>query len=539
MEQVGTGPPAAEKATFILEEKRRLSNSLIWGLQRDFYGKKAEKAWLTDKTPYYVTSNTLIAKAYARVIAGFLRDCAAATPPFGPLDPKAPVYILEVAGGSGKFGFLFLKKLLALKKEIPELAGLNLRYVMTDLVPANLEAWRSRDRFRPFLEAGVLDFATFDLERDQKITLLQSGETLAPGALKNPLAVVANYAFDTTTHDAFWVKGGTLQEGLVTTASTQPEEEGFPDPEVLKRIRTRYEQRPVEGDYYEDAAMNRVLAAYRTRLGDSSFLFPIGAVKGMKSLSALANGRVLLLSADKGYTHEDELIIRGEPQMALHGGFSMMVNYHALGLYFRERGGLAFHSSSRDKRLKVSTFLMGAPEATFAETRSAFREAIDGFGPCEYFALVTAIRKELPAPSLDVLLGLFRLGEGDPHLISLFAGPLAEQAKKAPEAVQRELVRVLEQAWDLFYPMDHDLPFEIGRVYSSLERPLDALRFYLESVKLYKEHPATLFNAGLCLYRLQRPREALALMERALVLEGGYGPAREWRIRLQNELAGS
>src|SRR5713226_795118 len=112
MEQVGAGPPAPESTTFVLEEKRRLSDSLIWRLQRDFYSQKGEEAWLTGRTPYYVTSNAFIANAYARVIAGFLRDCAGATSNLGPLDPKAPVYILEVASGSGKFGFLFLKKLL-------------------------------------------------------------------------------------------------------------------------------------------------------------------------------------------------------------------------------------------------------------------------------------------------------------------------------------------------------------------------------------------------------------------------------------------
>jgi hypothetical protein len=538
MEQVGAGPPAPESATFVLEEKKRLSESLIWRLQRDFYGQKGEEAWTTGRTPYYVTSNAFIANAYARVIAGFLRDCVRASSFLGPLDPKAPVYILEVAAGSGKFGFLFLKKLLALKQRIPLLAGLNVRYVMTDLVPANLEAWRARDRFRPFVEAGVLDFATFDLERDDKITLTHSGETLSAGTLRNPLAVVANYAFDTTAQDAFWIKEGALQESLVTTASTRKEKDGLPDPETLKRVSTRYEQRPVEDDYYEDDVFNRILAAYRTRLGDTSFLFPIGALKGIRNLMAMASGRMLLLSGDKGYTHEDELTVRADPQMALHGGFSMMVNYHAVGLYFRERGGLALHSSSRNKSLKVSAFLSGAPEALFAETRSAFHQAIDGFGPCEYYTLVTGIRKELPAPSLDVILGLLRVGEGDPHLVSLFAIPLADQAKKAPDPVRRELVRALEQAWDHFYPMDHDLPFELGRIYSALERPLDALRCYLESLRLYREHPATLFNAGLCLYRLQRPQEALRLMERALAVQEGYGPAREWRIRLQSELAG-
>ena len=226
--------------------------------------------------------------------------------------------------------------------------------------------------------------------------------------------------------------------------------------------------------------------------------------------------------------------------MTLHGGqcFSMMVNYHAIGLYFRELGGTALHSATRDKRLKVSAFLLGGAEAAFPETAGAFRQAIDGFSPCDYFALASGVRKELPGASLDVILSLVKLGEWDPHIVYRWAGPLAELARSAPESQRLELARALERCWEHFYPMDQDLPFELGRIYAALERPADALRFYGESLKLYKEHPATLFNAGLCLYRLQRPREALTLMEHALRLKEGYAPAREWRVRIQGELAG-
>lgn len=540
MDQPGSAAPAAEGGGFVLEEGKRLSDSLLWRLQRGFYGRRGGQAWLVDQIPSYITSNAFIAKAYARVVLGFLRDGAGAQTPLGPLDPEAPLYVVELAAGSGQFAFLFLKKMLALRAELPALAALPFRYVMTDLVPSNVEAWRARDRLRPFVEAGLLDFAVFDLERDRQIKLLRSGETLAAGTVRNPLAVIANYAFDTTAQDAFWVKSGALQEGLVTVTSSQREEEGLPDPDVLKRVTTRYTQRAVGEAYYDDPAMNRVLAAYRDRLGDTSFLFPIGALAGIRTLMDLAGGRMLLVSGDKGLAHEDELIGRGDPQITLHGQcFSMTVNYHAIGLYVRERGGLAVHAAPRDKRLKVSAFLMGGPEAAFSETRSAFAEAIDGFGPCEYYALVSGIRKDLPMASLDLLLTLLKLGEWDHHLVYHFASALAEQAKTAPNAARKELVRALEMAWEQFYPMDQDLPFELGRIYAGLDRPVDALRFYLESIKLYQEHPASLFNAGLCLYRLQRPREALALMERALKLKEGYGPAREWRIRIQGELGGS
>ncbi len=528
-----------EKVEFVVESGKRLSESLLWRLQREAYTRRAQTAWAPDAVPFYITSNAYIAAAYARVVLGFLRDCVSAqAAPLGPFDREAPVHVLELAAGSGQFAFLFLKKLLPALREVPALAGLRFRYVMTDLVPGNLEAWRTRERLRPFVEEGVLDFARFDIEQDQEIRLLASGETLSAKTLTNPLAVIGNYTFDTTAQDAFWIRDGKLHEGLVSLVSSRREETPV-DPTVVGRASLRFEQRPVSTDYYDDKAQNRVLAHYAETLGNTSLLFPIGALKGIRSLLRLSRDRLLLLSADKGYTHEDELVARGDPQLAVHGGdcFSMMVNYHAIGLYFSERGGQPLHAATRDKRLKVSAFLQGGPGAAWPETTAAFRQATSGFNPCDYFTVASEVRKQLPAATLEVILALLRLGEWDAHLLYNYSSAIAEQAKSAPEHLRQELVRTLEKCREHWYPMSQDVAFEIGRIYGALERPVDALRSYDESLRLYKEHPATLFNAGLCHYRLQQPKEALELMERALRLKPDYGPAREWRLRIQGELA--
>lgn len=84
---------------------------------------------------------------------------------------------------------------------MPALGGLDLRYVMTDLPEANLAAWQANERLQPFIENGRLDFAAFDLERDTEVRLRRSGAVLSPGSVANPVAVLANYAFDSTTQD--------------------------------------------------------------------------------------------------------------------------------------------------------------------------------------------------------------------------------------------------------------------------------------------------------------------------------------------------
>jgi len=77
----------------------------------------------------------LIARSYARVVSGFLRDCAGLRRPWA-LRPKHRSH-LEIAAGSASLASLFLKKLLALHRELPVLANLPFRYVyvMTDSCP--------------------------------------------------------------------------------------------------------------------------------------------------------------------------------------------------------------------------------------------------------------------------------------------------------------------------------------------------------------------------------------------------------------------
>lgn len=537
-----TAAPEEKKAeqkppTYVAEEGRRLSESSLWRLQREYFEKRGVDAWKSGQVPFHITSNAYIAKAYAKALLGFLRDCLSPRAPLGAIDPAEPLYVVELAAGSGQFAYLFLRKILPLLAALPGLRDLKLRYVMTDFTTANLDAWRKHPAFRTYLEQGTLTFALFDIERGETLRL-ESGAVLEKGSAKNPLCVLANYTFDTTTQDAFWVKGGVLQEGLVTLLSTT-ENDDFADEGALGRLSTRYEQRPAAVPYYGDPAFDGLLDWYRDHLGDTSFLLPLGALQGVRSLQALSGGRMFLLTGDKGYLQEIEMESRGEPQHALHGSFSMMVNFHAMALYFQQQGGVALRSSSHTGSLKFCGFVSGAGPDAFPETALAFQEAIDQFSPSDYFHLVTTLRKAAPKPPLELTIPLLRLSEWDYQLLVYFSGTMAEQLKEAPDAVKRDVRRAAERIAEHTYHMARDVPFELGRVYSALTMPHQALSCYQESLRLYGDHHATLFNIGLCHYRLHQHQEALSWMERSLAKKADFSPAREWRNRIQGELGGA
>lgn len=59
---------------FVTENPKRLRDSLIWDLQKNFYVEKGPSCWTEGIVPNFVTSNSFIAKQYATCILGYLRD---------------------------------------------------------------------------------------------------------------------------------------------------------------------------------------------------------------------------------------------------------------------------------------------------------------------------------------------------------------------------------------------------------------------------------------------------------------------------------
>jgi len=157
-----------------LEPPTRFSRSLLWRLQRASYQAQGLLAWRTGGVPFQITSNPFIARCYADVIAGLVRDLHGAAEP-----PRRPLQLVELGAGSGRFGFYLVRALCA-AFERDGLARLPFRLVMTDLVERNLAGWADHPRLRPFVEQGVLDFAVFDAEHPAPLALRVSGEVLAP-----------------------------------------------------------------------------------------------------------------------------------------------------------------------------------------------------------------------------------------------------------------------------------------------------------------------------------------------------------------------
>src|SRR5258708_30996254 len=90
-------PEPEPEQSHILEQGQRLSESMLWRLQRDFYDERGIRAWSHGNVPQGITTTPHIARAYARIALGYLRDVEAQ------LDPSPPVSVVALSAGSVRF----------------------------------------------------------------------------------------------------------------------------------------------------------------------------------------------------------------------------------------------------------------------------------------------------------------------------------------------------------------------------------------------------------------------------------------------------
>jgi hypothetical protein len=528
------GPAGAEGSessscnSMVVAQGERLSRSALWTLQRAYFNQAGVNAWRTGQVPHYITSNPFMAAAYARVVTGFLRDLTAV----GSCAAGEPLTIVELGSGSGRFAFHFLQKLLA-EPCIALLRGAPIRYVMTDVSPANLAFWREHPQLRPYFDAGVLDVALFDAERDESLHLQLSGETLEPGSAQRPLVVIANYVFDGLRHDAWLVKEGVLLESRLTLTTASCDCDGS-EPALLQTLDASFEHVPVQGEPDVEPDQAFLVAEYQQLLGEGAFQIPCAALSCIRALSRLASGGFLLLSADKGYCREEELLYRSDPEIARHGSVSLPVNYHAIGRYVEKLGGEALFPAQASRSLVVGAFLLDVP-AGGDETRAAFASAVDSFGPGDWFTLKKGVEAACAEMELPQLLAAIRLGGCDAKLFMDVSERLLELCVSAAGPERRACFTLARQIHQLHFDLGEprDLAFYLGVWMRELGYLEEAIR-YFEITRAARGTNALLaYNLAFCHLGQQRAIEALRFVEDAIEAEPTMAEARALRTEIR------
>lgn len=526
---------------FTIESDKRLSHSCLWDMQRNFFLQSGVEAWRQNTVPHYITSNTFIANSFAKVVCGFLKDCntrfsSSEQDSIAHLDHNQPVYIIELGSGAGRFAFHFLKKFLKLFNN-SVMKNIQVKYVMTDIAEGNIDFWCNHPRLQTFVEQGLLDFAHFDIGHDRELKLKHSGESLSPDTIKNPIIVLANYVFDSIPQDVFYVKDGQLYESLVSILSSKIEMD-LKAPDLLNHIRISYRHQTIKNDYYEDPGCNKILHDYQHQLLDTMLLFPCAAISCIRELKHLSGGRMLLLTADKGYCRKQDLVGKGEPDINLHGSFSMMVNYDALSQYVLNQGGRVLQTTHSHPNLQVLAFIFGRSPSSIVETHEAYSAAVEQFSPHDFFVIKRGIDNMHGIMNLPQILAYLRLSGWDAKVFLSCFPTLLDLSDSFSEIERQELYQAIQQVWDNYYPINEecDLAFFIGMLLYGMMFYTEALDYFWYSLNLSGLNASTIYNMGMCYYNLRQWRAALKCLSQTLVLDPAFKPAAEMRVKILSEI---
>jgi len=484
-------------------------------MQRDFYAQRGLRAWTEDMVPQYITNNPFIAEIYARIVFGFLRDCGV---------PAVPLNILELGAGSGKFSYLFLKHLTALMRAKDTAPGA-IHYLMTDSAANLPDAWRANRYLAEFVEAGILRFGQFAAGEESEAGIVHD----KPG----PLVVIANYVFDSLPQDAFVINQGRLLEALVTTKTNGSR------PEKLSDLQISFNNAVVSANRYQDPVWAGILEQYRSRLPGATVLFPAKTLSTLQRLSAHTDGRMLVLAADKGCAHEDTLqLAQGPPALEMHAGgqcFSQMVNFDAIGKYFKATGGAALLPDKHSAGLSICAFLQGGQVEIFPATQAAYREAQAAFAPDDLFALLGWLDPHMDAMSIPQILAVLRLSHWDPVALMRLFPTITRQVRGVTNA-RHDLRNAVLSTWANHFPVtpgENALAFQCGVILLELRFFEDALPMFRASQEALGSSAPTSYNLGLCCIGLDRTSEALAFMIESCELDPGFEPAKSARARLE------
>jgi tetratricopeptide (TPR) repeat protein len=505
------------------KQRYRFSEAPIWDIQRKYYEEEGTKAWRNDQVPQYITSNPMIANAYAEMIFGFLQDRA------NKEHLTEPVYIVELGAGAGRLAYHVLQELCKLR----DYAGISLprfHYVMTDLAMSNVMAWKEHPALQSFITEGLLDFAQYDAVHDTILNLVVSGTAISQGDLKQPLILIANYFFDSIPQELLYVDNGQIYEADVYLE--YPEHSGSVKPsEWLNQLTLHYEHRRAHEYEQVSYPYRNVLAIYQEQLEDSYVLFPAAALTCLERLNQLSQSGFVLITADKGDHLLDSWKFVGPPELVLHGGgFSLTANYHAILHVFEQRGAQALCPPHYYKNINVICMLHLDKPMNYSNTRLAYRRNIERFGPDEYYSMREWVDYNADSLGLEQILSFWRLGGYDAEFFIQRTKQISKLLPDADDEEKQDLLRGIQLMHSSYYVMEqrYDLSLDAGLLLFEMSMYEHAKRYLEISVQEEQDDvvPTVFYCLAVCCFELELVDDAVRYLRKLLELEPDHEEAK-------------
>ncbi|HEY9679259.1 MAG TPA: SAM-dependent methyltransferase [Drouetiella sp.] len=486
------------------ENFTRLSESMVWELQRQFYVENGIEFWRER------SSFGAAASAVVDTIADLLVSIFASW--VSTLDASEPIYIIELGAGSGCFAFRFFRRFLSQISKNGVLSAFKFRYVMTDIIPEIPDVWAENSQLNSFVELGVLDFAFFEPARMQSFNTSQFDWQLDATTFVNPPLFIANSVFDTIAADGFKFECGNCSEIQValstelTDASpisallgnalqfhqrdgepvvTASHENGSIDTVVSahksvadvvsdeksvanvlsddKSVANVVHEHAVRETLGPDAnALQKILSCYANTLRDGVVTIPTEALKIIQNLHGLCDSRFALFVCSRGHT---SLMHPNLQKELTYNDLSFPLNFDALQKYFTSDGGAMHLSSGDEVGRKIAAGFTSKLQMDVAALDSAFAQALARLE--QYDACIDNLQKArgfdvTEVSAIDTFVDLMQQVHCDPaifvKLVATMLDAIEGELSHVDTKVVTTLQDVLQDVNEQIYSFDRELP---------------------------------------------------------------------------------
>lgn len=446
----------ANRRLHLIEKAQLFSQSLIWCLQRQFFKEQSVAAWSNQQVPYFPSNSPYLAKFYADLVFSWAQDNTQSS--------TQPLYLVELGAGAGKLAFHFLKyfeETKHLHDNPPEIC-----YIITDFIHENLEFSKKHPKMQAFISKGLLDFAHFDANETQTLTLKNRNLTIKKNSLEQPLIIIANYFFDSIPQELFFLDQGTIYQVLLSIYSPEP----IITYQELPHLRFNYHHKKVEKPF-KKAEYNRILSHYLNKAHQTCLLFPEMALNTLNHLKTFSQRGFILLTSDGGETDYLSLIKQSDyPQLSHHGGFFLLVNFHAIIEYFKAQGAQALVPSKQNKYINTIALLTLKNHDSIANIQNQYHQLMDTLSPDDWTTLIKQKKMSDMKPDLQELFDFLELSSYDASTFIPMVPHLIEGLKHSDNKQKKKLIRALECIWSNHYKIESPdrLPYFIGLIYTHL-----------------------------------------------------------------------
>lgn len=513
--------------SFVLEQNRLFSSSLLWKLQREYFEQMGFEAWRQGEVPHYVTTNPRIANSYAEMIFALYQEKMATGENY-----DEPFYIIEIGGGSGRFAYYLLKRLAWLCEQA-QASGSLFRYILTDFTQNNADFWREHPCLQPFIEKGMLDMGIVDFTQLEEIVLQVSGQTICAGSLQQPVIMIANYLFDSIPQELFYCKSQQAHPCLVTLSSEENTDSLKPA-QQLEKLGISYQHGEAVAPFYREPYLENLLERYRSVCDGAYFLFPDSAIRGLHTMASFSKNGMMLLTADKGDHIPHRVIYMQPPGIVRHGSFSYNVNYHALSMYCEMEGGTALFPEHKHGSINTGCLLFMKNAASLRLIPAAFRKYIAETGPDDYYAVYNQLYELSDTMNLSSVLSVIRISLYDSHQLNRYLPRLNTLAGEMSELDKIDVINLLNRCWENYYPLGEysDLAHRIAMLLYEMDVYDWALYYFNLSIHIYGDDTGTLFNMAACYFQLGQAAHCKELLEKVLENDPSNTGAAELTLKL-------